>query len=64
MASETATALAVRKEEAVEVVEAKPCPEILASHQIGFFSISPCTAESLTFFENRPQGGHDKTAND
>jgi hypothetical protein len=30
MASETATALAVRKEEAVEVVDAKPCPDMLA----------------------------------
>lgn len=30
MASENATALAVRKEEAVEVVDAKPCPDMLA----------------------------------
>jgi hypothetical protein len=30
MASENATALAVRKEESVEVVDAKPCPDMLA----------------------------------
>jgi hypothetical protein len=30
MASENATALAVRKEQAVEVVDAKPCPDMLA----------------------------------
>lgn len=30
MASENATALAVREEEAVEVVDAKPCPDMLA----------------------------------
>lgn len=30
MASENATALAVRKEEAVEAVDAKPCPDMLA----------------------------------